>query len=354
MNPKLEKRYVIIFLLFLLVILISGCINQDSANINENNVQVQNTPKILESQTEQTTIPIESEPFYYKHHDYGILASKANIIKIRGRFHDGFWCELINLGNQGITFSGSNIWLEDNAGFRYYPTQFYYTDSQGKRQKLNNFPNIKLYPGQAENFAFELSQFGNDINYLDQGYVVLSFKGDSNSIMKWQFSRNDRRVYSFEFDDKNDPSYLYDKAIHELPMINRALTYDENNYFLLYKKGIHLYNIGFYPESIETLDNALLKGSTYNGEIWYYLGNSYFSMENYVEAVNAFDNSISLRGPLDAYVQKSVALNLMGKTDEATATISDYLKANPGDNNGFKAYKEITGKEYVCGDPLRC
>ena len=363
-NFKIVSIIIFVFMIGILTTTFMGILNgekqimlnnqsetsQYSLN-NADEIKTEIHPTITYSVSRQ--IPQEAETFIYKQRDTALLTNGNDSILVWMIVsfyteNPSFYLHFSNIGNHGITLSGTKVWIEDYAGFKYDLKNILLWTRDGKLIPKVNFDIQKIYPDSSIEMKIPLNEFNFDISELNTGYFVLEFKGNKDSTVKWQFSKNDKRVYSYEYDDRNDPNYLYKKAVHELPIVNRALSNDPKNANLLFIKGIHLFNIGYFPETVETLNEALSNNPKHIQETWNYLGYSYLALNQYSEAYNAFKNANNLKG-------EAIALYYLGRSDEASAAINEYMKKEkPTDVETWNLYKEITGKDYVCGDPLRC
>lgn len=366
-----------VFLIIAILIIVIGFFG--SVN-NPNNLDSHNTLKEESSVTPTTTqtikindintgiraIPTNIEPFSYRRDDVALLLSETNPIVVEGYYS---WYgdptinfKIKNIGSRGITLNNINIWLEDYAQFRYISNPLFVNAYDGQLKKKYTLNQIRIFPGEEFFFYIDLIQFGQNSLKIENGKIFLSFIGDSKSIATWDYLPNEDRWYNSKYgvigkdviikEKLKEPSYIYNKSIYELPIIERGLNLNPDNLELKSMKVIALFNIGYYPETIKTVNEGLTKDSS-KPVFWYYLGKSQFELENYSEAATAFTNVISLSKPageyvLDSYALKAISLKQLGRMDEAIETVKQLLEVAPSDKIGQELYLEYTGKEFTC------
>jgi tetratricopeptide (TPR) repeat protein len=108
-------------------------------------------------------------------------------------------------------------------------------------------------------------------------------------------------------------------------------------------------------------DNALLfynksiDDDTHNPYLWNSLGEVYFSMQRYVDAIEAFDYAMLLDASMDApYYNKVDALVELERLDEAVAVLRDYIALQPEDPEAYCRLGECYEQESRFAEAKQC
>jgi tetratricopeptide (TPR) repeat protein len=101
------------------------------------------------------------------------------------------------------------------------------------------------------------------------------------------------------------------------------------------KEGYALFNDGKYSEALDAFNNSLSIDPR-DAIVWYNKGLALGHLERYSEALDAFNNSLSIDpGDGDTWYEKGYALTYLGRYSEASDTHNIALLINPNNTNAW-------------------
>ncbi len=124
---------------------------------------------------------------------------------------------------------------------------------------------------------------------------------------------------------------------------SRALEMDPDNARAWFGKGKALVQLGRWGAAIQCLERyiAIEPGKS---DAWLLKADILFEKEKYTRALEAYERYIALVGD-DSYalVRKGMALNAVGRTDEAKLALEESIRLDPGNRDAAKWLKTLGG-----------
>jgi tetratricopeptide (TPR) repeat protein len=134
-------------------------------------------------------------------------------------------------------------------------------------------------------------------------------------------------------------------------ILKKILSGSDPDAFLLFKKGMELFNGGHLREAISHFDDSL-KGEPRNATAWYYVGISLQNLGKYEKALSCFQNALSFDDALaGAWCAKGETEEIMGRLFQTEESYRRSLLLNP---LNYRAWINIMACLDEVGERKRC
>lgn len=135
---------------------------------------------------------------------------------------------------------------------------------------------------------------------------------------------------------------MKNKPEEALTMLEAAINEDPGNEKIYIYLGIVYEQLGDHEKAISVLEAGIEVTDSMDSQFLFNMGNNYFAMEKYEEAVNAYSMALEEKsGPAEALLNRANAYMKLGKRQEALKDYKRYIVLKPLDPQKSKIEQVI-------------